>query len=443
MARYHLNPETGNPGICRADPSNPHSTGCRFKQDESEHYGSREEAARGFERTMEIKEDPDGFTAELEGKLVRDEAVDFDTIKRELGWIREWEKPWTEAEAENMRKIERLQEVLDRDPFTDEDEAQARRILDGFHPAVTPQQTGGYSSSRPYADNWRARDKMIHELGDDLLRRKLGDGLSHEPVEAEAENGRLLGLRSAQDAALESYNHPQYTHIVQENPEIGEVEEHYQEAIARIRRGDEPAPLEIIDGTDHRSLVSPSERIFNMLHPDSPIYNQQLSLASTFPVKELKDEMDRAGIDNVSTSFFENGREWGNVYTVMTPDGGSRSFSVYEHRNTDSIIINGQDNWDGEGIPYAADSKNAFFAEFAPDDRKRAAQALTFYMMEAQKGNLDGDRDLTEKASKRDWNAILDARIPGFKEWRQRSIEDRYIAPEQESEEDILKRLDF
>lgn len=442
MARYHINPETGNPGVCRADPANPHSTGCRFKQDESEHYGSKEAAARGFERAMEIREDPDGFTAELQDRLVRGEAIDFDGIARELGWIREWEKPWTGAEVENMRRIDQLQGVLEREPFTADDETEARRILDSFEPATAPQMRG-YDSRHPHAQNWRARDKMIHELGDDLLRRRLGDGLTHEPVEAEAENGRLLGLRQAQDAALEGYNHPQYTHIVQENPEIGEVEEHYQEAIARVRRGDEPAPETIIEGNDHRSLVSPAERIFNMLHPDSPIYNQQLSLASTFPVHELKDEMDRAGIEGVSVSPFYNNREWGNVYTVMTPDGGTRSFSVYEHRNTDSIIINGKDNWDGEELPYATDSKQGFFAEFAPDDRKRAAQALTFYMMEAQSGGLAGDRELVDKASRRDWNAILDASIPGFKEWRQEKITDSYIAPEQENEEDILKRLDF
>lgn len=443
MARYHLNPETGNPGICRADPSNPHSTGCRFKQDESEHYGSKEEAARGFERTMEIKEDPDGFTAELEGKLVRGEAIDFDTIKRGLGWIREWEKPWTEAEAENMRKIERLQEILDRDPFTDGDEAQARRILDGFHPAVTPQQTRGYSSSSPYADNWRARDKMIHDLGADLLSRKLADGLSYEPVVGEEENSRIFGLRRAQEAALESYNHPQYTHIVQENPEIGEVEEHFQEAISRIRRGDEAASAEIIRGSDQRSLLSPQQRLFNMLHEDSPLYNQQLYLATVFPVHELKSEMNRVGIDGVSVTPFENGREWGNVYTVMTPDGNTKSFSVYEHRNTDSIIINGRDNWDGEELPYSSESKQDFFAEFSPDDRDRAAQALTFYLMESQRGTLESSEELRAKLQRRDWNAILDSQIPGFKAWRQERITDSYIAPEQENEEDILKRLDF
>lgn len=443
MASYHINPETGNPGVCRADLSNPRSTGCKFKQDESEHYGSKEEAARGFERTMEIREDPNGFVAELEEKLVRDEAIDYDGIKRELGWIREWEKPWTEDEIDNIRKIDGLQKVLEREPFTAEDEATARRLLASFHPIVTRRQTGGYSSKDPDAENWRARDRMIHSLGDDLLRRRLADGLSHEPVEGEAENTRILGLRHAQDVALDSYNHPDYRYMAQENPEIGEVEEHYQEAIARIRRGDEPAPWEIIESGDHRSLVSPSERIFNMLHPDSPIYNQQLSLAATFPIHELKDEMDRAGIEGVSVSPFQNGREWGNVYTVMTPDGGSRSFSVYEHRNTDSIVINGQDNWNGTSIPYATSNKYAFFAEFAPEDRKRAAQALTFYMMEAQSGELAGDRELVAKASRRDWNAILDSSIRGFKEWRQRSIEDRYIAPEQENEEDILKRLDF
>ena len=63
----------------------------------------------------------------------------------------------------------------------------------------------------------------------------------------------------------------------------------------------------------------------------------------------------------VNVSSFNNGREYGLVYTVDTPSGDKRSFSVYEHRNSDSIIINGKTNWNkNEDLPYAADSKNIY-----------------------------------------------------------------------------------
>jgi len=450
MAKYHINPETGNPGLCKADPSNPNSRGCRFGESEDSHYPSKAAAAQAYEEKMEAIEarnaarDPQGLTDSLEQRLIRPQSVEFDIIAREIGWIREWEKPWTNEEAENLETVEKIAAILEREPFTEADEQEARRLLRELHPTVVRQnRTGSWSTSDPDADNWRARDKMIHELGDDLIRRRLGDELSHEPAEA-VENSGLLGLQEAQDRALKGYNRPVYGWTKPEDgPEIGEVEPHFQEAIGRVVRGDSAAPESIIESSDHRSLVSEQERIFNMLHPDSPIQNNQLYLASVFPVRELKGEMERVGLDGVSVSSLENGREWGNVYTVMTPEGGTRSFAVYEHRNTDSIIINGKEDWDGDGLPYAGESKNQFYAEFAPDDRKRAAQALTFYMMQAQSGALEEDTELVAKAQHRDWNAILDAQLPGFKSWRQSQITDRYIAPEQESEEDILSRLDF
>lgn len=457
MAKYHINPETGNPGLCKADPSNPNSRGCRFGESEDSHYPTKAAAAQAYEEKMEAAEvaeaerrarnaarDPEGLTGSLSEKLIRPQSVDFDIISRRLGWIREWEKPWTDEEGENLETVEQISSIVERDPFTKADEAEARELLRSMHPAVVPQnRTGRYSTADSDANNWRARDHMIHELGDDLIRRRLGDELSYEPAEP-VDNPALMGLQESQEKALKGYNRPVYSWTKPEDgPEIGDVEPHFQEAIARVVRGDSAAPESIIEGGDNRSLINEKERLFNMIHPDSPIQNNQLYLASVFPVRELKEEMERVGLDGVSVSPLENGREWGNVYTVMTPDGGTRSFAVYEHRNTDSIIINGKDNWDGDGLPYAGDSKNHFYAEFAPDDRKRTAQALTFYMMQAQSGALEEDSELVAKAQHRDWNAILDRQIPGFKEWRQSKITDSYIAPEQESEEDILSRLDF
>lgn len=435
MAKFHINTKTGTASACRATQGK-----CPFGTP-AEHFTSKEAAQEAFEADQSafIVKGKDRVK-KLKKRIVREAGLDFDIIQYELEWITEWEKPWTPHEEENMAIVQEIAEVVEREPFTAKDEKEARKLIESMHPyVVVPRSKGGWSSSDT---SWRARDKTITKLGENLLIRRLADQLTHEPADAES-NSRLMGLEAAQDFALNSYNRP--TGAGYKGVYLGEVEPHFQEAIARVKRGDEPTSDEILKGEDQRSLLPDSERIFNKLHPDSPIFEQKLYLTSVYPVNELKAEMDRAGIDNVSVSSFENTREWGNVYTVMQPDGNTRSFSVYEHRNTDSIIINGSENWDGKGLPYAGDSKNHFYAEFAPTetDRKRSAQALTFYMMQAQSGTLETDVELVDKASHRDWNAILDAQIPGFKQWRQEKITDTYIAPENESEEDTLARLDF
>lgn len=45
MAKYHINPETGNPGVCRATKQ------CRFGS-ANEHYGSKDEARAAYERSQ-------------------------------------------------------------------------------------------------------------------------------------------------------------------------------------------------------------------------------------------------------------------------------------------------------------------------------------------------------------------------------------------------------
>lgn len=388
---------------------------------------------------------PEELTQKLTDELIRDENknLDFDIISHELDAIRKWEKPWTPEEAENLTTVQKIAAIVERDPFTEEDQAEAEQLIASLHPTVVPQsRRSGWSTADPDFDNWRARDKAIHDLARHLVLRRLADQLTCEPAE-EVDNPRLLGLRTAQEEAFKRYNRAEYYgQTAPPKPYLGDVEPHLQESIARVQRGDQPAPAHILDGANERTILQPRDRVFNTLHPDSPIYYQQLYLATVFPTNELKDEMDRVGINGVSVTPFYNSREWGNVYTVMTPEGGTRSFSVYEHRNTDSIIINGQENWDGEGLAYAGDSKNAFYAEFHPDDRKRAAQALTFYMMEAQSGDLNSDKELVADASRRDWTAILSASIPGFAEWSQKRAEQE-AAANKESDEDILSRLDF
>lgn len=433
MARYHVNTVTGDVSACKA------KVRCPFGDLDADHYTSKEAAREAYEKSMETFETPHVLDVDkMRERFVRPQDLDYDTIDYEFRYIETWEKPWTQEELSNMALVEVIGSIVEREPFTRKDEREALDLVAQLEPyIVVPSRRGVLSSDD---DSWRARDKMIHSLADSLIIRRRADALSHEPAE-ELRNENILNLQAAQEAALKHFNHPPYDFYA--GPYLGAVEPHFQEAIARVKRGDAPAPEDLLRGEDQRSLLPDSERIFNTLHPDSRIYDQQLYLASVYPVNELKDEMDRAGLTDVSVTPFQNGREWGNVYTVLQPDGSTRAFSVYEHRNSNSIIINGSSDWDGNGHAYAADSKNKFFAEFSPDDRKRSAQALTFYMMQAQRGELETDEELVDKASHRDWNAILDKSIPGFKEWRQERITDTYIAPEDETDEDVLKRLDF
>jgi hypothetical protein len=46
MPRYHINPETGNPGVCHA------KTKCPFGDIQSEHFDSKDEARSAYEKAM-------------------------------------------------------------------------------------------------------------------------------------------------------------------------------------------------------------------------------------------------------------------------------------------------------------------------------------------------------------------------------------------------------
>ena len=58
MANWHVNPETGNPGRCRVDWSNPRSTGCPHGLSESQHFDSATDAVNSYAEQRETMEDP-------------------------------------------------------------------------------------------------------------------------------------------------------------------------------------------------------------------------------------------------------------------------------------------------------------------------------------------------------------------------------------------------
>jgi hypothetical protein len=167
----------------------------------------------------------------------------------------------------------------------------------------------------------------------------------------------------------------------------------------------------------------PSDKLLAILtNENSSIMSQQvLYNILIFPEKDLKPVLDRLGVENVQVKPLLNGRENGLVFTVKDAYGESRSFAIYEHRNTDSLIINGRENWDptdkDDPLPYAGGSKNEFFAEFGPNEHKQLAETLGYFLKSAQKGELENDRDLVANAGHRDWKAIISKSIPGFGEW--------------------------
>lgn len=169
-------------------------------------------------------------------------------------------------------------------------------------------------------------------------------------------------------------------------------------------------------------MTLPNDRILKALtDPSNSIISRSaIYSALVFPEKDLKPVLERLGVENVSISPLLNGRETGLVYTVMDPEGNSRSFSLYEHRNTDSLVINGKTNWDVTESPYGpyvADSKHEFFAEHGNGEHKQAAETLGYFLKSAQDGTLESDQELVEKSERLDWNAIISERIPGFKSW--------------------------
>ena len=154
--------------------------------------------------------------------------------------------------------------------------------------------------------------------------------------------------------------------------------------------------------------------------------DQQMYLYTVFPQKELNDKLEQYGIDDVMVSSFQNGREQGNVYTVYTPGNNTMSFSVYEHRNTDSIIINGKSNWDGKELPYTEDNKNAYFDEYHHKDYSQAADSLAMYLKDAQNGKLPTEEYLKNNGPRVDHIDEMSKKSAEFIEWFKKNNPEEY-----------------
>lgn len=220
-----------------------------------------------------------------------------------------------------------------------------------------------------------------------------------------------FGLEEARLAVLTDLNN-----LGQEPFFTEDIESNITETLERIQSG------EVMETQDTTLVMDEDRLLYCVQEPDSSIAsNNTAVILMEFSDKYLAPVLNRLEVSQVSVSPLINGRELGLVYTVMQPDGDSRSFAIYEHRNTDSIVINGATNWDVEETPYGpytGGSSWDFFAEFSSGEFKQSAETLGYFMKSAISGELESDAELIEKAEHIDWNAILDEQIPAFKEWR-------------------------
>lgn len=339
----------------------------------------------------------------IHGFLSRSDTKDHDTDLATFyaQQLEDSGTPFTENEKQNYASLGKLAQALDTDkPDWDE----VKRIQDSMLPM----------RGREYGDNAHC----IADLSRSMPMYKRAE-LAPPPSPAPQREGNehLIGLQDAQVQAMRAANmefdiggKPS-----DRKPYLGKfTAKDVNETLNRVAAGEKYKSIHDPQFREYESggMIPKHDRLLREMEEQDQFY-----YATRFPENELKDEMEKVGVTNVSVGSFYNTREWGNTYTVITPDGGTKTFSVYEHRNSDSLIINGKSNWNGEGLPYAGDTSHQYFAEIDHGERKRAARTLAYFMKEAQNGTLDDDATLVRNAPRMDWNSILSKRIAGYGEW--------------------------
>lgn len=417
--RYHINPETGNANQCKAK----YIENCKFSdggRKNVQHYDTKEEAKKGYEITMESYSINVDKTYKRVAKNIsqgvysQDDVTDYILEK-----VLEDRAQWTDDEKQNFLILDRVSNILRKEHVSDEEFAEVDSLIKIQRPTKR-RPYSAYDQNAPVH-----RDKYLSELPKVLKIRKQWQQEEHNLVipRDTSDIKEVFHNTSELDKAAKSW--------VDDYSIYGETQQgdskHVDDALNRMATGEEFVSKNVYGddlnmGVDWElSYMKPEQKIFTLLGKNENGYpnNQAAYLALAFPQNELKDALKADGVKNVQVDSFVNGREVGNVYTVYQPDGNTRSFSVYEHRNSDSIIINGLTNWDKDrdGLPYAVDSRHQYFAEISVGETERAARTLSYFMKEAQKGELEDDQTLIKKAEHIDWTTRLSEKIPGFKQW--------------------------
>lgn len=409
--RYHINPETGRANKCTAQYK------CKYTSSsgrEPKHYNSKDEALKGAEFILEAEiMDPEKTLSYL-GKNLKKYFAQDSTLQYVYDELMKNDNHWTQDDKELLLASVKVIDLLENDNI---DFNEVKKKIDDM-PKFSSYKYGR-NSNKSY------RDKDLHTLVKAMWVKKRWEKAPEAPVAPERDRSGMEAYNNGFKAAQRNI----VDDLARYNSISFGAEEYTDDVLNRLANGEnfESKDDYNIMGVEwERRYLNPREQMFSLLSKDdNGIFNDQKAyLAIAFPERELKDALKDHNIKNVQVNTFYNNRELGNVYTVMQPDGNTRSFSVYEHRNSDSIIINGSTNWNpyGDELPYAGERKNQFFTEVASGDMKRAANTLAFFLKEAQKGDLQSDEYLVNNAEKLDWTAILSEKIPGFKEWSDKNL---------------------
>jgi hypothetical protein len=127
-------------------------------------------------------------------------------------------------------------------------------------------------------------------------------------------------------------------------------------------------------------------------------------LRISLAVLELLRNDDELKNVDITVRCFTNCREQGLTFTVYAHEPFAQTtYCVYEHRNSDSIIVNHKDDWNalnGE-LPYMADSKSVYDKSFDPGEYDKCANYLKETFLEWIKTHEEYKESKKERGSKK------------------------------------------
>lgn len=97
----------------------------------------------------------------------------------------------------------------------------------------------------------------------------------------------------------------------------------------------------------------------------------------------------KSGTADLLLGEFDNCREWGYTYALS---GAKQDivFCVYEHRNSDQIVINGCLRKDVQSFgPYKQGDKYDVLAEFSYNQYSECAEQLATFLVQSYRGEFD------------------------------------------------------
>jgi len=115
--------------------------------------------------------------------------------------------------------------------------------------------------------------------------------------------------------------------------------------------------------------------------------------SSLIVLEHLRGIAELQDID-ISVGTFTNCREVGLTFFVIAKSGEYFTWCVYEHRNSDELIINGKSGHHGKlgDLPYMSDSKYDYLSSFSYDEHKDCADKLAEMILKFYKEEKQNDK---------------------------------------------------